>query len=167
MHMSADRFVKLARSKFAKWRRLRLAGCASMTVVYDHGRCLVRPEGVMTLKAASCISPKKQRSTRSILQISMPSRCGWNRWECAWGILRPPLQSRGLSSSIACGARLLGSTLVGGSSVVGKGGAPAHSCGSAAPSSSIEAVVLAQLGFANLPWADLTFNCAPLWGSAR
>ena len=60
VHMNTGRFVKLARSKFARWRRLCLPHWASVTVAYDHERCLVRPESVMTLKAAGCIPPKKQ-----------------------------------------------------------------------------------------------------------
>ena len=59
VHMNTYRFVKLVRSKFAKWRRLRLPRCGDVTLVHDHERCLLRPEIVTALKAAGCIPLKK------------------------------------------------------------------------------------------------------------
>ena len=46
-------------SKFAKWRQLCLPRCASVTIVHDHARCLVRPKNLTALKAAGCIPFKK------------------------------------------------------------------------------------------------------------
>ena len=76
VHMNPGRFVKLVRSKFAKWRRLCLPRCASVTLVHDHERCLVRPESVRALKAAGCVPIKKHprhSADRNVIEV------WWNR----------------------------------------------------------------------------------------
>ena len=50
---------------------------------------------------------------------------------------------------------------------MGRGGEPAQSCNSAAPSASTEAVVLVQSSFVNLLWARLVFERVRVQGSAR
>ena len=59
VHVNTDRFAKLVRSKFPKWRRLCLPRCAGVTIAHDNQRCRVRPEGVKALMADGCIPPKK------------------------------------------------------------------------------------------------------------
>ena len=76
VHMNTGRFVKLVRSKFAKWRRLCLPRCASVTLVHDHERCLVRPESVRALKAAGCVPLKKHPKHSADLNVI---EVWWNR----------------------------------------------------------------------------------------
>ena len=54
VHMNGQRFVKLVRSKFAKWRRDCLPGSGRVTLVQDYERCLWHPQSVAALKAAGC-----------------------------------------------------------------------------------------------------------------
>ena len=92
-----------------------------------------------------------------------------NAIEAWWDRLRLRLEKialaavePGLSSSSACGAQWLGSTLVSatlaGSFVAGRSVKPVQSCSSAAPSASTDALALAELRFANVFRMRLVFE---------
>ena len=52
--MNGDRYVKLVRSKFAKWRKTCLPRACRVTLVQDHESCLWKPESLKALADAGC-----------------------------------------------------------------------------------------------------------------